>query len=94
MFPGFNLRFAGLTDHREHDATAAAGIKLLLNDGSWAIVGDSSSESNVGKWIGPERKDQRYNNRTIQKLMTKGVAPPNSKNSIGKCNKQVQIINM
>lgn len=39
-------------------AAAAVRIKLLLNDGSWAIIGDSFSESDVGKWIAPERRKQ------------------------------------
>lgn len=31
-------------------------IRCLLNDGSWAIVSDSFSESDVGKWIDPEKR--------------------------------------
>lgn len=56
LFPGFNLRFDGLTNHTEQDRCCCVGIKLLLNDGSRSIVGDSSSESDVGKWIEPEMK--------------------------------------
>lgn len=41
-------------------AAAAMGIKLLLNDGSWAIIGDSFSESDVGKWIAPEKEETKH----------------------------------
>lgn len=48
----------GLMDRQTTDnrTVAAVGIKRLLDDRSWAIIGDSSSESDVGKRIEPERR--------------------------------------
>lgn len=46
-----------LMDRQTAKSRAAAGAsRCSLNDGSWSIVGDSFSESDVGEWIDPERR--------------------------------------
>lgn len=70
----------GLTDWQStENGIAAAGVNHLLNDGSWAIVGDSFSESYVGKWIQPKRKRQnkKYNESAKRNHNVLLSIPPN-----------------
>lgn len=44
---------------------AAVAIRTSLDDGSWAIVGDRFSESDVSKRIDPERRKIWNHNNEI-----------------------------
>lgn len=57
-FQGFKQSFDVLKK-QSNRIYAAVAIKRSLNDGSRAVVGDSFSESDVGEWIDPERRQNQ-----------------------------------